>query len=129
MPGTLPNRCFWHVHHSNGVSCVFRLGGCGEHMDIASPSELQAALHRASPRSVPTVTIEVSADVSAASAPAARLRDAIWDLEHLHAEAKVLLVRLTPPTTLALTGAQPTSTRATPARSMRLQALPGARRS
>ena len=106
QPGTLPNRCFWHVHHgAGGVSCVFRLGACGEAMDIVSPTELQAALNRAKPRSVPTVTIDLF------SSTAKTLQAELTQLEHTHAETEVVLVRVTPPATLATPEPPPTSRR------------------
>ena len=100
-PGMLPNRCFWHVHSAHGVSCVFRLGGCGEAMDIVSPTVLQAALTRAPPRAVPTITVDVDA-ASRELDPARgreQLRSAISQLLRKHADTEVVLVRVTPPVT------------------------------
>ena len=85
-PGMLPNRCFWHVHSKAGVACVFRLGGCGEAMDIVAPSVLQAALRRSIP---PKVLVDMRE-------PAAAARGVQQLLGH-HAEAEVVMLRLRPP--------------------------------
>ena len=85
-PGMLPNRCFWHVHSKAGVACVFRLGGCGEAMDIVAPSVLQAALSRSVP---PKVLVDMRE-------PAAAARGVQQLLGH-HAEAEVVMLRLRPP--------------------------------
>ena len=113
-PGMLPNRCFWHVHSKAGVACVFRIGGCGEHMDIASPSELQTALHRAKAQQATVRTIDFNVEAALAqdggasqgTAPGRQtLRKAIGALLHAHAAADVVLVRLTLPSpTTAATG-------------------------
>ena len=95
MPGMLPNRCFWHVHSSAGVACVFRLGGCGEAFDIVSPSELQDALHRLPRAAVPTVTVDLSEPAPGEAPRAAAFAAAV---EVLTTDAEVVLVRIvTPP--------------------------------
>ena len=85
-PGMLPNRCFWHVHSKAGVACVFRLGGCGEAMDIVSPSVLQAKLHR---QRAPSVAVDVTSPGAAARGVQALLGR--------HADDEVVIVRLTAP--------------------------------
>ena len=85
-PGMLPNRCFWHVHSKAGVACVFRLGGCGEAMDIVSPSVPQAKIHR---QPAPSVAVDVTAPEAAARGVQALLGR--------HADAEVVMVRLTAP--------------------------------
>ena len=102
-PGMLPNRCFWHVHTgSDGqVSCVFRLGGCGENMDIVSPTDLRAALHRLPPSAVPTITVDINHPGDTFDArDQPKLTRAINRLLRTHAEAEVVLVKLILPATL-----------------------------
>ena len=45
-PGTLPNRCFWHVHASKGIACVFRVAKCADTLELVSPTELELEMHR-----------------------------------------------------------------------------------
>jgi hypothetical protein len=100
MPGVLPNRCFWHVHATNGgVACVFRIGGCGEAMDIASPTEIAPALQRAAPHAVATIDIDVAGAHAAAddARGAARLRESIAELLRTHADDELVFVRVVPP--------------------------------
>jgi hypothetical protein len=45
-PGTLPNRCFWHVHAAKGIACVFRVAKCADTLDLVSPTELDLEMRR-----------------------------------------------------------------------------------
>ena len=103
MPGMLPNRCFWHVHSSAGVACVFRLGGCGETFDIVSPSELQDVLHRPSRAAVPTVTVDFS-ELALGEAPRAAAFAAAMD--SLQADDEVVLVRVIAPSSARASSAR-----------------------
>ena len=92
-PGMLPNRCFWHVHSRAGVACVFRIGGCGETMNIASPTELQDALSRGDRAA--TVTLDLADAMRSGSG--SNLRRNIAGLLKTHTDVEVVLVRLAVP--------------------------------
>lgn len=100
-PGALPSRCFWHVHTpGGGVACVFRLGNCGEHVSVASPAELEAALARGQPP--PTVELDLAKLARAAPNNGTEARGSGRPLRRLlhgaRSEEVVLLrLRLPPP--------------------------------
>ena len=89
-PGTLPSRCFWHVHTAHGVRCVFRMGKCSDR-DVAMPAELDEALaqqQQADGRvSPPTIHVDMRANASSSDAT-----DAVRSL--LRAEARAAPVVL-----------------------------------
>ena len=68
QPGTLPSRCFWHVHTAHGVRCVFRMGKCSDR-DIAMPAELDEALTQRDRRDSPIVIhVDMRANLSSSDA-------------------------------------------------------------
>ena len=108
QPGTLPNRCFWHVHRSpsrgaawadGAVRCVFRLGSCAEDA-VAPPTELDEALRASSSATPPLVELPLDSADSAATAAAA-VRD--LSSERLR-DARVVRVRLRLPPRAAPSG-------------------------
>ena len=129
QPGTLPNRCFWHVHRAprrrepgvpaasaaaaaaqatswarGGVRCVFRLGSCPEDT-VAPPTELDDALaqQRAQQPHAPPPLVELRLESAAAVAASARAVRALLDPNGAHAASRVVRLRLRmPPTSVLL---------------------------
>lgn len=124
QPGTLPNRCFWHVHRAprrapgaaapgataeaawanGGVRCVFRLGSCPEDT-VAPPTELADALAQQrvqQPHLPPPPLVDLRLDsASALNASVGAVR-ALVDPSGAYAAARVVRLRMRMPETGAL---------------------------